>query len=52
MATPIRSTPCLYDSCVWQASSVAMTIITASFRTIDQDIWRTMSVDGVPAWRV
>jgi ABC-type sugar transport system permease subunit len=49
MAAPIRPTPCgLYDSRVWQASGIAMTIMIASFRSIDQDIWKTMSADGVP----
>lgn len=37
---------------VWQASGVAMAIMTASLRSVDQDIWRAADVDGVPTWRV
>jgi glucose/mannose transport system permease protein len=37
---------------VWQASGVAMAIMMASLRGIDQDIWKAATVDGVSVWRV
>lgn len=37
---------------VWQAAGVAMAIMTAGLRGIDQEIWKAAAVDGIPARRV
>jgi glucose/mannose transport system permease protein len=36
---------------VWQASGVVMAIALAGLRGIDEEIWKAVRIDGIPAWR-
>jgi glucose/mannose transport system permease protein len=36
---------------VWQASGVIMAIALAGLRGIDEEIWKAVRIDGIPAWR-
>jgi len=37
---------------VWQASGLVMAIMLAGLRGIDEEIWKSARIDGIPAWRV
>lgn len=37
---------------VWQASGLAMALILAGLRGIDEEIWKATRIDGIPRWRV
>jgi glucose/mannose transport system permease protein len=37
---------------VWQASGLAMALILAGLRGIDEEIWKATRIDGIPLWRV
>lgn len=37
---------------VWQASGLAMALILAGLRDIDEEIWKATRIDGIPRWRV
>lgn len=37
---------------VWQASGLAMALILAGLRGIDEEIWKATCIDGIPRWRV
>ena len=36
---------------VWHAAGLAMAIMLAGLRGIDQEIWKATRIDGIPAWR-
>ncbi len=36
---------------VWQASGVVMAIALAGLRGIDEEVWKAIRIDGIPAWR-
>jgi glucose/mannose transport system permease protein len=37
---------------VWQASGLAMALLLAGLRGIDEEIWKATRIDGIPRWRV
>ena len=37
---------------VWQASGLAMALLLAGLRGIDEEIWKAARIDGIPRWRV
>lgn len=37
---------------VWQASGLAMALILAGLRGVDDEIWKAARIDGIPRWRV
>lgn len=37
---------------IWQATGLAMVIMLAGLRGIDQDIWNATRIDGIARWRV
>ncbi|MFT3850611.1 MAG: sugar ABC transporter permease [Propionivibrio sp.] len=37
---------------VWQASGLAMALILAGLRGVDEEIWKATRIDGIPPWRV
>jgi glucose/mannose transport system permease protein len=37
---------------VWQAAGLAMALLLAGLRGIDEEIWKAARIDGIPAWRV
>lgn len=37
---------------VWQASGLAMALILAGLRGVDEEIWKAARIDGIPRWRV
>lgn len=41
----------LVAAAVWQASGVVMAIALAGLRGIDEEIWKAIRIDGIPAWR-
>jgi len=42
----------LVIAAVWHASGLAMAILLAGLRGIDEDIWKAARVDGLKTWRV
>lgn len=37
---------------VWQAAGLVMALILSGLRGIDEEIWRSARIDGIPVWRV
>lgn len=37
---------------VWQASGLVMALMLAGLRGIDEEIWKSARIDGIPTWRV
>ena len=37
---------------VWQASGLAMALLLAGLRGIDEEIWKATRIDGIPRWPV
>jgi glucose/mannose transport system permease protein len=36
---------------VWHSSGLVMAIMLAALRGVDEDIWKAIKVEGIPAWR-
>ena len=36
---------------VWQGAGFVMVLMLAGLRGIDEDIWKSLSIEGIPKWR-
>lgn len=41
----------LVVAAVWHAAGLVMVLTLSGLRAIDEDIWKALKIDGIPAWR-
>ena len=42
---------CIIIAAIWQGSGLIMALILAGLRGIDEEIWKSSRLDGIPTWR-
>ncbi|MDX3925772.1 MAG: sugar ABC transporter permease [Shinella sp.] len=51
LTNPDRAIYTLVIASIWHSSGLVMVIVLAGLRSVDEDLWKAIRLEGVPLWR-